>query len=427
MESDADVIVVGAGCAGTSAALAAARNGARTLLIERAGFLGGTSTAVLDTFYAMYTPGEHPQKVVGGIADEVVERLRGQGGVLVRPNTFGSGTGITYSQEGLKRVWDDLVVESGASVRLHTMVCDARVVTDGVRLTVASKAGLREVRAGVVVDASGDADVTSMSGGRFELAGRDGPQQTMTVTFRVGGVDTTRAFDFGHDQLHRWMREANAGGTFKLPREEGSAHRTPMPGVVLTIMTRVPGVDPTDIEGQTAAELEGRRQAGEYFRFLKERVPGYEAAYLDSTSPWIGVRETRRIIGDYVLQAEDVLAARQFADAIARCGAPIEDHHQGRDTRWQYIPDGGTYGIPFRCLLPVGIDSVVVAGRCLSATHDAHASARSMGTCMAMGQAAGTAAALAVGLDCTPRDVDIDLLQERLDRQGADFGQAKEA
>ena len=290
----------------------------------------------------------------------------------------------------------------------------------GVRLV--NKGGAHTARGAVVIDASGDADVVAAAGGRFELAGRDSAQQTLTTTFRMANVGE-RALSVKKDQLHALMREANQGGRFVLPREEGSVHRTPDAGVMATIMTRVPGVAPDDIEGLSRAEAAGRAQANEYFRFLKAMVPGYEAAVLVATSPWIGVRETRRITGDYQLDGEDVLAARRFDDGIARCGAPIEDHHVGRDTRWAYIPDGGTYTIPYRCLLPAGLEGIVVAGRCLSSSHDAHASARSIGTCMAMGQAAGTAAAIAVAGQTTPRQAPIATLLETLDAQGADFGQ----
>ncbi len=424
MMYETDVLVVGGGCAGAIAAVAAARNGARVMLVERGGFVGGTSTAILDTFYAFYTPGERQDKVVSGIPDEVVRRVEAADAVLRRPNTYGAGMGITYNPETLKRVWDDILREAGVRLLLHSFVCDA-LVEDGrvVGVRLVNKGGAHEVRARAIVDASGDADVVARAGGAYEVAGRDSPQQTLTTTFRLGGVDPARAFSFSSKEFHAMMRAANESGRFHLPREEGSAHRTPITGVVATILTRVPGVDSEDVEALTAAEIEGRRQVAEYVRFMTECVPGYQDAYLMHTSPWIGIRETRRVIGDYILRADDVLAARQFPDAIARCGAPIEDHHAGADTRWVYIPDGGTYGIPYRCLLPRGLEGVLAAGRCLSATHDAHASARSMGTCMAMGQAAGTAAALAAIRATTPRALPIDDLLAVLDAQGADIGQ----
>ena len=423
MTYDFDVVVAGAGSAGMVAAIASARNGASTLLIERGGFLGGVSTAVLDTMYAFYAPGAAQEKVVSGIPDEIVRRIDDYDAVLLRPNTFGSGTGITYNPETLKRVWDDFAREAGVHVFLHSFITGA--VTQGDRVsgvTFVNKGGAHTATAKVVIDATGDADVVASAGGDFELAGRDSAQQTLTTTFRMANVDD-RALSVKKDQLHALMREANEGGRFVLPREEGSVHRTTDKGVMATIMTRVSGTAPDDVEGISLAEAEGRAQAAEYFRFLKAMVPGYEAAVLVGTSPWIGVRETRRILGDYQVSGEDVLAARRFADGIVRCGAPIEDHHEGRDTRWAYIPNSGTYTVPFRALLPRNLDGIIVAGRCLSATHDAHASARSIGTCMAMGQAAGSAAALAARQRVQPRRVPIASLLELLDAQGADFGQ----
>lgn len=427
MDYQADVVVAGAGSAGMVAAIAAARNGARTILIERGGFLGGISTAVLDTMYAFYAPGDAQEKVVSGLPDEVVDRIEKYDAVLRRPNTFGSGTGITYNPETLKRVWDDLAGEAGVKVLLHSFITGA--VTEGSNVTgirFVNKAGSHTVTAKSVIDASGDADVVADAGGDFELAGRDGAQQTLSTTFRIGNVGE-RALGVKKDELHALMREANKSGRFVLPREEGSVHRTPDKGIMATIMTRVPGTAPDDIEGISRAEAQGRAQAQEYFRFLKEMVPGYENSVLIGTSPWIGVRETRRILGDYQLNGEDVLAARRFEDGIARCGAPIEDHHAGRDTRWAYIPNSGTYTIPFRALLPRNLDGILVAGRCLSSTHDAHASARSIGTCMAMGQAAGSAAALAADQGITPRQVQTDTLLTLLDRQGADLGRRGKA
>jgi hypothetical protein len=170
--------------------------------------------------------------------------------------------------------------------------------------------------------------------------------------------------------------------------------------------------------------VEGRKQAMEYVRFLRERIPGYEQAYLINFSTQIGIRETRRVYGDYRLTREDVLSARHFPDAIAQCGAPIEDHHPGSDTRWEYLPTGATYDIPLRSLIPQTVANVLMAGRCLSATHDAHASVRSMGQCMAMGQAAGTAAALALQVDNSVRGVSVPHLQQQLRSAGALFSGA---
>lgn len=420
-----DVVVVGAGSSGAVAAIAAARSGARTLLVDRQGFLGGISTSVLDTFYAFYTPGKQPEKVVSGIPDEVVGQLMAQDAAIERPNTYGAGTGITYDPETLKRVWDGLVLEAGAEVLLHAFVFGVHSTPDRrvTGLDIATKSGVRRVTARVVIDASGDADVAHLAGAPYERPGQSGPTQSLSTVFRLANVDVPRAQAVPKEELWRLMREASQSGRYNLPRLEGSVHRTPLDGVMMALMTRMRNVDATDADALSRAEIEGRRQCHEYFRFLRERVPGYERAIMVSTSPAVGVRESRRILGEYVLSAEDVVSARRFPDQIARCGAPIEDHHAGSDTRWVYLEEGQTYGIPFRCLLPRDVEGLLVCGRCFSATHDAHASARSMGTCMAMGQAAGTAAALAAARDVTPRELELELLLARLDAGGADYGQ----
>jgi hypothetical protein len=423
-----DVVVVGSGSAGSVAAISAARNGARTLLLEKLPFLGGVSTAVLDTFYGFYTPGSRAAKVVGGVADDVVAGLRRLGPVLERPNTYGAGTGVTYLAEHLKVVWESLVTGAGASVLLHAFVQDAEVGDGRVRrLTVATKAGLARVEAAVVVDASGDADVCHFAGLAYELAGDPEPAQTLTTSFRLVNVDTERRRTVGRDELHRRMREAAASGAYQLPRRDGSDHLTPVEGMTATIMTRLDStrrhgdrvVNATDPVLLTEAEMAGRRQALEYVRFLVDRVPGYERARLGALSAQVGVRETRRVYGDTRLTAADVLSARQFDDQIGLCGAPIEDHRSGPGTTWRYLPDGEVVGIPFGTLLARDASNVLVAGRCFSATHDAHASVRSMAQCMAMGQAAGTAAALAVTRRVDLRDLPFDRLRAALRGAGA--------
>lgn len=424
-----DVVVVGSGAAGSSAAIAAARVGASTLMIEKLPFLGGNSTAVLDTFYGFYTPGERAHKVVGGVGDDVVAGLRRLGRVVERPNTYGAGTGITYLAEHLKVVWETLVVDSGARVALHGFVQDVEVADGRISsLLVATKAGLRRVEANVFVDASGDADVSAYAGFEYELAGEIDPAQTLTTTFRMANVDHEARRGITKERLHELMEEAAESGEYDLPRREGSDHITPVDGMTATVMTRLEhvrrdgdgrAVNATDPEVLTEAEMAGRRQALEYARFLVDMVPGYEHASLIAMSSQIGMRETRRVQGDYRVTRDDVLGARQFDDQIGLCGAPIEDHVPGTGTVWEYLPDGETVGIPLSALIPRDGVNALVSGRCFSATHDAQASIRSMAQCMAMGQAVGTAAALAAEDEGEVRDVDFSTLRDRLVGAGA--------
>lgn len=426
--ADVDVCVVGAGSAGSTTAIAAARGGASVLLVDRLPFLGGTSTAVLDTFYGFSTPGSRARKVVGGIGDEVVAGLRGLGRVVERPNTYGAGTGITYLGEHLKVVWEHLVEDAGARILLHALLQEA-VVTDGrvSGITIATRAGLRRVTAQVFVDASGDADLSHFAGLGYETAGELDPAQTLTTTFRIANVDLEARRSIDRKAFHALMAEAASSGGYDLPRREGSDHITPVDGVMATVMTRLDSteqrdgslVNATDPEFLTRAEIAGRRQALEYVRFLVDRVPGYANASLVALSTQVGVRETRRVYGDARLTRDDVLAARQFDDGIGLCGAPIEDHRDGPDTRWAYLPDGEAVGIPYRTLIARDAENVLVAGRCFSATHDAHASVRSMAQCMAMGQAAGTAGALAAAGRVSPREVPVEVLRARLRSAGA--------
>src|SRR5580692_2972014 len=423
-----EVVVAGSGSAGATAAIAAARGGAKTLLVERLGFLGGTSTAVLDTFYGFYTPGSRSLKVVGGIADDVVKGLSAYGACMERPNTYGAGTGVTYNSEYLKVVWERLVQDAGAAILLYGWIQEATVSAGKiVSLTVATKQGLRKITGKCFIDATGDADVSHFAGAPCEIAGEHEPAQMLTTTFKVVNVDVARRKSVSKEEFHKRMAAAAESGRFHLPRREGSDHVTPIKSMMATNMTRVQSFESaggrfrnaTDPDLLTSAEIEGRRQALEYLRFLKSDIPGYAEAELVAFGTQIGVRETRRVHGEYRLTREDVLNARQFDDQIGLCGAPIEDHHAGTDTEWRYLPDGQCVGIPYRSLVAQKIENLLVAGRCFSATHDAHASIRSMAQCMAMGQAAGTAAALCVRAKRAPRELDFALLRDALLKAGA--------
>ena len=422
------VVVLGAGSAGCSAAIAAAQSGARTLLIDRLPFAGGTSTGVLDTFYGYYTPGAVAKKIVGGVPDQIVNELKKLGPVVERPNTYGAGTGVTYNPEHLKVAWERLLRISNVDLLLHSLVHEVKVKDGRIEsLVLANRAGVYSVAADIFIDCSGDADLTHLASLPYERAGDISPAQTLTTTFRMVNVDMAERKSINKDKLHELMAEAAEEG-YELPRKEGSDHITTVPNTTATVMTRLDSITP---EGDgfksvvedpfflTKSEMAGREQALEYARFLKAKVPGYRNSELYGLSTFLGIRETRRVYGDYRVTRDDVLSARQFDDQIALCGAPIEDHHSGDGTEWRYLPEGSAVGIPLSALRVKDAENLLVAGRCFSASHDAHASIRSMGQCMAMGQAAGINAALASAAKKSTREVPIEDIQNSLIKSGA--------
>ncbi|MBI5770655.1 MAG: FAD-dependent oxidoreductase [Verrucomicrobia bacterium] len=427
VHATADVLVVGAGSAGCCAAIAAREAGAESVvLLERYGFPGGTSTQMLDTFYGFFTPGEAPRKVVGGLPDRVIDALDAAGAVFLRPNTYGAGTGVNYNPERLKLVWDELLAAAGVRVLLHATLVGVDEDESG-RLSGAviwTKQGFRRIVARRFIDASGDADLCHLAGVPYERAGEHEPAQTLTTTFRLSNVDLG-AYERagGKKLLMQAMATAVERGTHALPRKSGSLHAMNAAGCVSTVAVRVADVDATDFEQLGEAEREGRRQAFVYERFLRECVPGFGEANIIGLSHQIGVRETRRVFGEYRLTREDCLGVARFDDRVLLCGAPIEDHRPasggGEETAWAYVPGGAAYDVPYRTLVPRGRDEMWVAGRCFSATHDAHASCRSMAQTMAMGQAAGTAVALSLRQHCGAREVPVANLQSALRSRGA--------
>lgn len=426
--AEPDVLVMGAGSAGCVAALAAARRGSRkVILLERYGFAGGTSTQMLDTFYGFFTPGDQPRKVVGGIPDQVVDRLDKVGEMFLRPNTYGAGTGVNYNPERLKLVWDEMLEKAGVRVLFHAQLVDVELHANGSprAAVISTKRGFFRITAQCFIDASGDADFCHWAGIPYEKAGDNDPAQTLTTTFRMSNVDL-RAFEKagGKKMLMERMAEVVERGTHPLPRKKGSAHAMCQVGCISTVAVRVADVDATDFEQLSEAEREGRRQAFVYEKFFRSCVPGYGQASIIGLSHQIGVRETRRVYGQYRLTREDCLSGRQFDDAVLLCGAPIEDHRQSADgqdeTVWAYVEQGGTYGVPYGTLVPKDSGSRVwVVGRCFSATHDAHASCRSMAQTMSMGQAAGVAADLALERNCSAAEVEVNELREKLRQIGA--------
>lgn len=420
--ADIDILVIGAGSAGCMAALAAAAsNKYEVLLVERYGFPGGSSTQMLDTFYGFFTPGETPKKIVGGLPDTVVNELDALGEIFLRPNTYGAGTGVNYNPERLKQVWDTLLLKADVRLLLHTVLIDVQQNSDSSYDCIFwNKSGFSKVTPKRIIDASGDADFCHLAGFDYEIAGTLEPAQSMTTTFRMANVDLEAYENAGGKKK---LQQIMAATAHPLPRKEGSAHAMNMEKCISTVAVKVSGLNALNVEDLTKAEIEGRRQAFVYEQFFRSEVPGYEASKIIGLSNQIGVRETRRVYGEHRLTKAECMSALIPADSIFLCGAPIEDHRAGKDgeteTIWQYIPQGGIYGVPYGTIVPKASNTVWVVGRCFSATHDAHASCRSMAQTMAMGTAAGTAAIQSLDKEESASGLTVNVLIERLLQQGA--------
>lgn len=436
-----DVAVIGGGSAGVAAATAAARNGASTVLVERYGFLGGTSTAgMVGPFMTSYTP-DGKRQLVAGIFQEVIDKMVQMGGA-VDPSTTEAGSAwasfidlghanvTPFSVEALKMAALEMVCEAGARIRFHTSFVDVVMrdqQIDGI--VILDKAGLGLLRARTVIDTSGDGDIAAKAGAPFEVGRKaDGKMMPVTLFLTIGNVNDERVIAWmkEHEVLHPGERlfecivkQARESGDWTLEREFLNIYREPTPGQWRVNTTRVQNVDGTNPDDLSRAEIESRRQAWELIRFFRSHCPGLENAQLQATGTQVGVRETRHILGDYVLNGADVLEGRKFDDSIAQCPYPIDIHDpQGPRGRLEGI-HADHYEIPYRCLVPRDVENLLVAGRPISADHEGAASARVIPPCYATGQAAGTAASLAIRQGVTPRDVDVDQLRTTLSEQGA--------
>jgi len=407
-----DVVVVGGGTAGVAAAVASARNGANTLLIERYGFLGGTMTAGLVNPFMTFHAGK--EQIIHGIFQEIIDRLKALNGYDEKTKAF--------DPEMMKIVCDQMVKEAGVKLMLHTCAIDAVMQSNIIRgVEVHNKSGRQIVLGKVIVDATGDGDIAVMAGAPYEKGRKeDGLTQPMTLNFRMGGVKVEKMPT--REEMNKLFEEAKKRGEITIPRENLLWFFTTRKGEIHFNTTRVIKVDGTKVEDLTYAEIEARRQMIELINFLKKNVPGFEDAYLLMSGTQIGVRETRRIIGEYVMTEEDILMARKFPDVIARGSYPIDIHSPtGEGTIIKGPPPGASYDIPYRSLIPQKIDNLIIAGKCISATHEAHAAIRIIPIVVAIGQASGTAAALSAKLNIPPRKLDISLLQKTLKEQGANL------
>lgn len=440
-----DVVVIGGGPAGAIAAIAAARQGAKTLLAEQNGYLGGMLTAggvgPMMTFHAGDT------QVVRGIAEELVCRLQELGLSPGHMEDFvGYASSITpFDAEGLKYMLETMATEAGVRLLYHTVFTGCTVADGAIKkVQLYSKGGFFEVEAKVFLDCSADADLATAAGVPSTY-GRESDHlaQPMTMNIKVGDVDRERMIEFVRsnrndmlhtipfDRLHELpragiqgayslIRKAKEEGRFDVDRDMVLCFETNTPGEIILNMSRVimkSAVDPFEL---TDAEVEGRRQARQILQFMRENIPGFENCRMLSTGPHIGIRESRKINGRYTLTAEDLLANRMFPDAVAMGGYPIDIHSpDGAAMKHCHLKEGSWYSIPYASLVTNEIRNLIVAGRCISASHEACAAVRVTPIVMAMGQAAGTAAAQSAASGEPANALDTELLRKTLQEQNA--------
>ncbi len=420
---EVDVLVCGGGPAGFCAAIAAARAGAKVLLIEQTNCLGGIATAGGHNHLCLYTSWGTNERVVGGVPFEMVERLVKMGyGVYRRGN-------CDFELEGLKLALEQMAAEAGVKLLYHTLFADAIVEGGACKgAYIQNKSGRQAVLAKRVVDATGDADVAASAGAPFEMGrASDGAVQPCTLMFMIGGVDWSKVEPF-RNQVdrkleHVWAQAQRNGDMEPFQNQIMGWWWTPTrPDQVGQNFTHIVGCDPTNAESITKATIEGRRQAFHMIPVFRKYIPGMENCYLISTAALLGTRESRRIVGEYVLTDEDILAERAWDDSVGYGSFFIDVHNctgPGMDAETYRPHPGFKYQIPYRCLVPKVVDNLLVAGRCISVTHRALGSTRVMPQCGLLGEAAGAAAALSLKANCTPRQIDTGSLQEHLRTAGA--------
>jgi hypothetical protein len=419
-----DVLVCGGGVAGTMAAVAAARHGAGVLLVERYGFLGGNATAGAVAQFNSWQTGAG-RRVVAGLASEVVQRLR-RYGAAGEHKAFVMSNGhrmdrIEYAPEVLKLVLDDMVSEAGVQPLMHANLLD--VATDGRHidcLRVLTKSGIFQLRPRVLIDCSGDLDALYRAGAGFLELGEGEALQPATMMFRFGPIDFGRFDAVPPDEMAALARTGFEQG--HLARAALHCARDPYSRDGWFNISRL-AVDATDAMALGRAEIEGRRQAWRAASYLKGAVPGCDAGRLLAFATQVGVRESRRVEGDHVLTEQELLAPARFEDTIATGAYPIDVHPAtGGGLHYQPLGEDHSYPIPYRSLIPQRFDNALAAGRGVSATHSALAAIRVMTISMAIGQAAGTAAALAArqaGPRVDVRRVPVAGLREALLEDGA--------
>jgi hypothetical protein len=435
-----DVLVVGGGPAGLTSALAAAEDGLKVGLVDSRSFLGGNMTIGLPILGFL---GQKGNQIIKGLPQKFIDRLKTRKAASEhRPCPLHMGITLV-EPEAVKTVALEMLTEAGVDVMLYTFC--AGVVMDGARIRgiiTESKGGREAILGKVVIDCTGDADVAFRAGVPCEKGNAKGGMQPPTLMFCLAGVDTEKlrmsianqsrtyltdfipAEYFGQNNqfivvgLRELIAKARAEKGLQIPNERTIIITGLREGEAWLNMTRVAGVDGTSPQSLTFGEIEARRQIDDIFTYLHDYVPGFEKSYFTKTAPFLGIRETRRIVGHYVMTQEDVLACRKFDDSIAVASYPIDIHRPG-DEGCTLIWCGDCYDIPYRSLLPTKVENLLVAGRSISTTHEAMGAIRVMATCMAMGEAAGRAAKQAVRAKIAPTAVDVKELQQELVSKGA--------
>lgn len=444
---EVDVLVCGGGPAGICAAVAASRLGAQVMLVERHGFFGGMATAGLVVIWHKLYGMDYETKVIRGLPEELVERLARRRAVR---NSRSDGRGqYIIDAEQAKLAFDELILDAQVTPLVHTWASDVLLDESQIdTVIIQNKSGRQAIRARVVIDATGDADIAARAGVQCEKGDAQGLMQPPSLCFRVGGIDVERAQREG-------FRKGLVAKALNRPMDyngqEYSNHLWTARSLFREDELLLAGVRVTEVDGSdgwsfTRAEMEGRRQLEWVLTQLRTHVPGFEEAYVVDIASQIGIRETRRIVGEHVLQEEELLEGVRFPDVIAQGTYPIDIHNPVRrgillkeidgsmresldDGSWQrgyWTHDGqprGTvcYQVPYRCLVPKNCSNLLVAGRCISTTHVAHAATRVMVNCMQFGQAAGTAAALCVSENMPVRDLPTSTLHRALAEQNCEF------
>jgi hypothetical protein len=424
--AEVDVLVAGGGPAGMAAAVSAARGGARTLLVERYGFLGGMGTAGgVTNFAGLWGRREgQMQRLVRGVVDELLDRIDRLGGLNQPQDGLQSRIRVqSYDAPAYKCAADQWLQAAGVHLLFHALVVD--VVRSGSAIEAVilqTRSGRCAVRAAQFIDASGDADLVHLAGVPCEYGDGAGDALYPSTMFRIGNVDSARAqAAIGEFKALDALMQA-AASSYDFPRQGAIVRPQRNPrewraNVTQLRNTEGRAVNATDALQLSAAEVEGRRQIIEYMRFLRTEVPGFEAAEIVEIAPQVGVRETRRLASAFQLSGEHVMAGARFDDTVGLNAWPMERHVAGR-IEWAFARDADNAynALPWRMLLPQGADNLLVAGRCAGMTHEGQSAARASGACFVMGQAAGTAAALRVRGAFT-----VPALQSQLRRDGADL------